>query len=86
MRTIRENAELILKDNMDYVNEQIEVEFMMKDNGKYELFRLGTYVEHEAKSNPGFFRWLFDDFDITLWGDNLTKDQIEEYEIWLHGL
>jgi hypothetical protein len=86
MRTIRENAEIILKDNLNYVNGQIEIEFMRKDDEKYDLFTLRTYVEHEATSNPGFFRWLFDDFDITLWGTSLTKEQKEEYETWLHDL
>lgn len=73
MRTIRENAEIILKDNLNYVNGQIEVEYMRKDDEKYELFTLRTYVDHEAKSNPGFFRWLFHDFDITLRGTSFDN-------------
>lgn len=86
MRSIRENAEIILKDNLNHINGKIEVEFLRKGDENYELFTLRTYVEHEAKNNPGFFRWLFDDFDITLWGTNLTKEQKEEYEKWLHDL
>ena len=86
MRSIRENAEKILEENMNYANGQIKVKFIGKDADRFELFTLRTYIEHEAKANPNFYRWLFDDNDITFFGTSLTKEQKEEYKTWLHDL
>lgn len=86
MRSIRENAENILEENMNYANGQIKVRFIGKGADRFELFTLGTYIEHEAKDNPNFYRWLFNDYDITFFGTSLTKEQKEEYKTWLHDL
>lgn len=86
MRSIRENAEKILEENMNYANGQIKVKFIGKDSDRFELFTLRTYIEHEAIANPNFYRWLFNDYDITFFGTSLTKEQKEVYKTWLHDL
>jgi hypothetical protein len=86
MRSIRENAEKILEETMNYANGQIKTKFIGKDADRFELFTLRTFIEHEAKANPDFYKWLFDDYDITFFGTSLTKEQIEEYKTWLHDL
>lgn len=86
MRTIRNSAEGILTANMNFANGQTKIKFIGKDEDHYELFTLRTFVEREASSNPNFFRWLFDDYTITYFGNNLSKEQKEEYTSWLHDL
>ncbi len=86
VRTIRENAEQIMKGNMNFANGQIQVRSIGSNDSKQELYTLRTYIEHEAKANPNFFRWLFNDYSITFFGTSLTSDQKEEYAEWLHDL
>lgn len=86
MRSIRDNAEKILEENMNYANGAIKVKTIGKEVDRSTLFTLRTYVENEAKANPNFFKWLFDDYDITFFGTSLTKEQKEEYKTWLHDL
>lgn len=86
MRTIRENAEKILTDGMNYANGQMQVRFLGKNEDEYKLFTLRSYAESEAKNNPNFFRWLFNDYDITYWGTSLIEPQKLEYQNWLHDL
>lgn len=86
MKTIRETAVKILTDNMNYANDQIRVKFIGKAQDDYKLFTLRSYVENEAKSNPAFFRWLFNDYSIAFFGTTLTREQREAYETWLHDL
>lgn len=86
MRTIRATAEKILEENMNYANGQTMIKFIGKTDDHYEVFTLKTFIEHEAKSNPNFFRWLFNDYNINSSGTNLTKEQHEEYNTWLHDL
>ena len=86
MRTIRENAEKILTDGMSYANGQIQVKFTGKSEGEYKLLTIRSYTESAAKNNPNFFRWLFNDYEITYFGTNLTESQKQEYQNWLHDL
>ncbi|HOW09456.1 MAG TPA: hypothetical protein PLX08_06605 [Bacteroidales bacterium] len=86
MRTIRNSAESILTANMNFANGQIKVRLTGSNEGNHELFTLRSFVEHEARSNPNFFRWLFDDYSIEYFGNNLSKEQKEEYTSWLHDL
>ncbi|MDY0098183.1 MAG: hypothetical protein RBR81_03190 [Bacteroidales bacterium] len=86
MSTIRETAKKVLEGNMNYANGQIETTFIGKNEDQYELFTIRTFAESEAKTNPNFFRWLFNDYGIKSYGTNLTKEQHEEYLTWLHDL
>ena len=87
VRTIRDNAEQLLMENMIYANGQIQVNNMgKKPEDRKAFFKLKSYVENEAKASPNFFRWLFNDYDITFYGTSLSKEQKEEYQTWLHDL
>ncbi len=44
---------------------------------------LREYVESQADSDPGFFRWLFNDDNIEDFGTSLTEEQKEEYQKFL---
>lgn len=87
VRTIRDNAEQIMTENMHYANGQIKVNNMGKNpENRKSYYDLKSYVENEAKANPNFFRWLFNDYDITYFGTSLSKEQKEEYQAWLHDM
>jgi len=86
METIRANAEKILTDNMNHVNAQINVQATAGDGSRNQLFTIKTYVENEAKNNPNFFRWLFNNYDIDFHGKNMTSEQKEAYEAWFNKL
>lgn len=86
MKTIIDNAESVLQEEMQYFNEQIKYQFTGRCKNNSDLFSLQSYALHESKSNPGFFKWLFDDPEITFFGTSLSRDQKEEFEAWLHDL
>lgn len=86
MRTIIDNAESVLQTGMKKANERLRIQFIGRKDDHYELFSLRTYALHEARSNPDFFKWLFDDPDITFFGTSLTEAQKKEYHTWLHDL
>ncbi len=87
VRTIRDNAEQHMTENMHYANGQIKVNNMGKNpENRKSYYDLKSFIENEAKANPNFFRWLFDDYDITYFGTSLSKEQKEEYKEWLHDL
>lgn len=44
------------------------------------------YAELESESDPDFFRWLFDDGDISDFGTNLAAARREEFMDWLEEL
>lgn len=44
------------------------------------------YAELESENDPDFFRWLFNDGDISDFGTNLDDKQREEYAEFLDGL
>lgn len=86
MRTIIDNAESVLQTDMECANERIRMEFIRKSEEHFELFSLQTYALHESRSNPDFFKWLFDDPDITFFGTSLSEAQRKEFHTWLHDL
>ena len=86
MRTIIDNAESVLHEEMERANERIRLKFIGRREDHYDLFSLQSFALHEARSNPDFFKWLFDDSDITFFGTSLSEAQREEYHTWLHDL
>ena len=66
---------------------------MLKEN--YDNYRrngepddsttLREYIEASAESDPGFFRWLFNNDDLDDFAD-LTDEQKEEYQNFLNEL
>ena len=86
MEMIRANAVKILTDNMNHVNGQINVQAGPDGGSRNQLFTIKTYVENEAKNNPNFFRWLFNNYDIDFHGKNMTSEQKEAYEAWFSEL
>ncbi len=86
MKTIRANAEKILTDNMNHVNAQIDVQASANNGSKNELYTLRTYIENEAKNNPNFYRWLFNNYDIDFHGKNMTSEQKAAYQEWFNSL
>lgn len=86
MKTIRANAEKILTENMNHVNAQIDVQASANNGSKNELYTLRTYIENEAKNNPNFYRWLFNNYDIDFHGKNMTSEQKAAYQEWFNSL
>lgn len=71
MRQIRSNAVQIL------IESYREVE---------GCITLREYVELSADSEPGFFRWLFDDDGCGEYGVEMTEDDEEVYHTFLSEL
>lgn len=75
----------------DYKEKQIRENYRMyrenciADYGECEM-PLKDYVERESESDPDFFRWLFDDGDISDFGTNLAAARREEFMDWLEEL
>lgn len=65
------NAEQVLRENYEAAETDIT---------------LREYVDIDSDSDPGFFRWLFDDSDIGNFGVNLTREQKEMFEDFLNSL
>jgi hypothetical protein len=86
MRTIIDNAESALQEAMEQTNERIRLRFIRRNEDYYDLFSFKSYVLHESKTNPDFFKWLFDDPEITFFGTSLSEAQREEFNAWLHDL
>ena len=57
-----------------------------KNNGGEEPATLKGYVEREADNDSGFFRWLFDNENLSDFGFNLSKEQKQEYKDFLDSL
>lgn len=57
-----------------------------KFNGGEVPATLREYVERESDNDPGFFRWLFDDDNLSDFGFNLSKVQKQDYEDFLNKL
>ena len=64
MKTIRSNAEQILR----YYYEDVE---------NKENTTIAEFCELESQSEPGFYRFLFNDEDISDFGSNLTDEEKE---------
>lgn len=86
MRTIIDNVETVLQTGMKRAKERLKTKFIAERDDHYDLFTLKSYTLHEARTNPDFFKWLFDDPDITFFGTSLSEAQRNEYNAWLHDL
>ena len=86
MRTIIDNAESVLLEEMQRANNRIKTQFIGRNEDDYKLYSLQSYALHEARSNPDFFKWLFDDPQITFFGTSLSDVQKKEYYTWVHDL
>jgi hypothetical protein len=80
MRTIRIDAEDILRAKMLYANSRLR--FI----GEHIVYTLKTYAEHKAETDAIFFKFLFNNSSIDDFGRNLTREQFEEYKEWLQKL
>lgn len=57
-----------------------------KFNGGKAPATLRGYVERESDNDPGFFRWLFDNDNLSDFGFNLSKEQKQDFEDFLNKL
>ena len=55
-----------------------------KFNGGDVPATLKDYVVRESDNDPGFFRWLFGDDNLTDFGFNLSKEQKQDFERFLN--
>jgi len=62
MKTIRTNAQQVISENFKQVENSTTI---------------ANYAELEAQSDPGFYRWLFNDENISDFGSNLTNEEIQ---------
>ena len=69
MKTIRANAEQVLRENYKAARE-----VDLKES--YD-FAFGEWVGYERYSDPDFYRWLFNDGDISDFGSNLTTEEMQ---------
>ena len=69
MKTIRANAEQVLRENY----KQFLINFRKEYPEDVEL-NLGEWAELESESDYNFFRWLFNDDTINDFGISLPDD------------
>lgn len=62
MKTIRQNAQQILTERFKNVE---------------NATTLFAYAELEGQSDPGFYRWLFNDESISDFGSNLSEEEMD---------
>lgn len=73
--------------NVDYKKQVLVKQFNeYKLNGSEEPATLKGYVERESENDPGFFRWLFDDENLSDFGFNLSEEQKQEYKEFINKL
>lgn len=72
----KEYALQVLKENYDNYRRHGDLD---------DPTTLREYVETQAESDPGFFRWLFNNDDLDDFA-NLTDEQAEEYQNFLDEL
>lgn len=72
----KEYATQVLKENYaDY----------RRNGDPKDITTLREYVETQAETDPGYFRWLFNNDDLDDFAD-LTDEQVEEYQSFLDEL
>lgn len=71
--------------NKDYKKQVLIENYSNYAEGKSDI-TLHEYVEHEAESDPNFFRWLFDDGDLGDFDFGLSDKQREEYKDFIEEL
>lgn len=72
----KEYALQMLKENYDNYR---------RNGDSNDITTLREYVETQAESDPGYFRWLFNNDDLDDFAD-LTDEQVEEYQNFLDEL
>ena len=72
----KEYALQMLKENYDNYR---------RNGDPNDITTLREYVETQAESDPGFFRWLFNNDDLDDFTD-LSDEQKEEYQNFLNEL
>lgn len=72
MKAIRSNAEQVLRENYNLYCD------------KSQTFR--EYVDCESQSDPGFFRWLFDEEFKNDFDSDLTEEQKDLFQIFLNSI
>lgn len=77
---IRNYKENQLRENYEEYRENC-----ITDYGECEM-SLSDYVKRESENDPNFFRFLFDDGEISDFGVNLEDDRRTEFATWLEGL
>lgn len=70
MRTIASYAEQVLNENY-----RRHVSKWEEQNPDYEPYTIAEWCDLESESDPDFFRWLFNDPDISDFGSNLTDEE-----------
>lgn len=72
MKAIRSNAEQVLRENYNSCNDP-ETSFR-------------EYVDCTSQSDPGFFRWLFDEEFNSDFDSDLTEEQNEMFQDFLNSI
>ena len=72
----KEYALQMLKENYDNYR---------RNGDPNDITPLREYVETQAETDPGYFRWLFNNDDLDDFAD-LTDEQVEEYQSFLDEL
>lgn len=76
----------MIKDTENKKQILVELFNEYKNNDGEEPATLKGYVEREADNDPGFFRWLFDNENLSDFGFNLSKEQKQEYKEFINKL
>ena len=71
MRTIKQNAQQVLKERFKNVE---------------NATTLYDYAKLESQSDPGFYRWLFNDDTISDFGSNLSEDEMDEANKYMYRM
>ncbi|OJV17919.1 MAG: hypothetical protein BGO30_08225 [Bacteroidetes bacterium 41-46] len=70
MRTITSNAGQVLNENY-----RRHISNWDEQNPDNEPYSIAEWCDLESQSDPNFFRWLFNDDDISDFGSNLTDEE-----------
>ena len=73
--------------NKEYATQVLRENYAdYRRNGDHnDITTLREYVEVQAESDPGYFRWLFNNDDLDDFAD-LTDEQVVEYQNFLNEL
>ena len=73
--------------NKEYATQVLRENYAdYRRNGDHnDITTLREYVEVQAESDPGYFRWLFNNDDLDDFAD-LTDEQVVEYQNFLDEL
>lgn len=77
---IRNYKENQIRENYEEYRENCIIDY-----GECEM-SFTDYVKRESENDPDFFRFLFDDGDISDFGANLEEPRRAEFATWLEGL